>query len=685
MGDDTAGLAEAAAKLGVAEDVLRLAARAKVLSVLTGEGTIRLGGRRIVVRDGSWRDLVEATAAGRTEEPQGETEFDSRRVDGYHAKALRLLVANVEADHDAETLLSDEEWQLQVHGMAGRQRDLPDRRMHELFEERAERHPDAIAAECSGRSWTYRELNERANRVAHFLLGQRIQAEDVVAVIAERNLDWMAAVLGVFKAGAVYLPIEPNFPPERIEAMLTRSKAAVRLTEPVLRSIADGPTTNPNVAVGRDQLAYIYFTSGSTGQPKGAMLEHGGMINHLYAKIDDLGITEGATVAQTAPQCFDISLWQLVSALLVGGRTVIVPQQDILDVSRFLDTVEAADVEVLQLVPSYLEVVLSELETRPRALPALRCVSATGEAIKKELVQRWFAHRPHSTLVNAYGLTETSDDTNHEVMTSVPATDSVPLGGPVANVTVYVLDERRRPAPLGTVGEIAFSGICVGRGYINDPERTAAAFVQDPLRPGDRMYLSGDFGRWLPDGRLEFLGRRDAQVKIRGFRIEIGEVENRLLGAPGVKDAAVVVADGPQLVAFFSAANDLTGEQLLEHAAETLAEYMVPSAAHRLDKLPLTANGKIDKKALRAAANDLAAHDYVAPSTDAERRLAAVWAEVLGVPVDRIGADAHFFELGGTSLSAVRLAIKLKPAVSLTDITAAPTLSRLAALVEQAR
>ncbi|EWM10633.1 amino acid adenylation domain-containing protein [Kutzneria sp. 744] len=677
--DSAHGLAQAAGKLGVTEEILQLAAHAKVLSVLTGEGAVQYGHGRVVVRDGSWRDLVEAARAG-----NGTCPAMDERTAGYHAKALSLLIADPDADHDAETLLSAEELHLQVHGMAGPHRELPDRRMHRLFEERAQRHPDAVAAQCRDTQWTYRELNERANRIAHFVLGQGVQAEDVVAVISERNLDWMAAVLGVFKAGACYLPIEPNFPAERIEAMLTRSNAAVQLTEQVLTGIVDGPTTDPNIPVHQNQLAYIYFTSGSTGQPKGAMCEHGGMINHLYAKIDDLGIGEGAVVAQTAPQCFDISLWQLVSALLVGGRTVIVPQQDILDINGFLDTVETGEVEVLQLVPSFLEVVLSELEVRPRDLPALRCVSVTGEAIKKELVQRWFAHRPHGTLVNAYGLTETSDDTNHEVMTSTPDTESVPLGKVIANTTVYVLDERLRPMPLGAVGEIAFSGICVGRGYINDPERTAAAFMDDPLRPGRRMYRSGDFGRWLPDGRLEFLGRRDAQVKIRGFRIEIGEVENRLLGAPGVKDAAVVVADGPQLVAFFSATGDLTGEQLLAHAAVALADYMVPTAAHRLDKLPLTDNGKIDKKALKAAANDLSEQDYVAPATDAERKLAATWADVLGLPVERIGADADFFELGGTSLSAVRLAIKLKPAVSLTDITAAPTLSKLAALVEQA-
>ena len=382
--------------------------------------------------------------------------------------------------------------------------------------------------------------------------------------MTERTLDWMAAVLAVFKAGGVYLPIEPHFPADRIATTLSRAGCQLVLTEPgsttarcdaALGSLpgvqtlfvedayredhADGDLGIP---VDPDQLAYIFFTSGSTGEPKGAMCEHAGMLNHLYAKIDDLEIGDGQVVAQTAPQCFDISVWQLVSALLTGGRTLLVGQEVILDAERFVDTIARGRVNVLQVVPSYLEAVLSYLERHPRELPDLRCVSVTGEALKKELTQRWFAAMPGIKLVNAYGLTETSDDTNHEVMDQVPDADLVPLGRPVANVHVYVLDEQLSPVPLGAPGAIAFSGVCVGRGYVNDPERTRQAFMADPHRDGQRLYLGGDYGRWRPDGKLEFLGRMDTQVKISGFRIEIGEIENTLLRVPGVRDGAVVVA-----------------------------------------------------------------------------------------------------------------------------------------------
>lgn len=310
-----------------------------------------------------------------------------------------------------------------------------------------------------------------------------------------------------------------------------------------------------------DQLAYIYFTSGSTGEPKGAMCEQAGMLNHLYAKIDDLGIGEGQVVAQTAPQCFDISLWQLASGLLVGGRTLLVEQEVILDVQRFVDKIIDGRVSVLQVVPSYLDVVVSCLQQRPRELPDLRCVSVTGEALKKELAQRWFAAQPGIKLVNAYGLTETSDDTNHEVMDRMPDGDRILLGRAVNNVHVYVVDEHLTPVPLGAPGLIVFSGVCVGRGYVNDPERTRQAYLVDPHREGARLYRGGDYGRWQPGGKLEFLGRRDNQVKIRGFRIEIGEIENTLLRVPGVRDGAVVVTEradrSKHLVAFYSGRRQL--------------------------------------------------------------------------------------------------------------------------------
>lgn len=360
----------------------------------------------------------------------------------------------------------------------------------------------------------------------------------------------------------------------------------------------------------------------------------------------------------------------------------------ILDVQRFVDKIIDGRVAVLQVVPSYLDVVVSCLQQHPRELPDLRCVSVTGEALKKELTQRWFAAQPGIKLVNAYGLTETSDDTNHEVMDCVPDGDRVLLGPAVNNVHVYVVDEHLAPVPLGAPGLIVFSGVCVGRGYVNDPERTRQAYLVDPHREGARLYRGGDYGRWQPEGKLEFLGRRDTQVKIRGFRIEIGEIENTLLRAPGVRDGAVVVTEradqSKHLVAFYSGRQPLEVDVLLDRLGQSLPEYMVPSAFHWRESLPLTANSKIDRKTLRALAEelDVVQDDYRAPNTPTEQQLAAAWAKVLGIPQNQIGRRDHFFDRGGTSLSAVKLAITLDRAVSLKDVTRHPVLADLAGLVD---
>src|SRR5215469_3367313 len=552
------------------------------------------------------------------------------RIAGYHRTALTLIAADPDAEHARANLLSAEELHFQLHGLAGPRRELPDRRVHELFEEQARVRPDAIAVVRGDTQLTYRELNARANQVARALLARGLSREDVVGVVTERNLDWITAVLAIFKAGGAYLPIEPHFPADRIAKMVSRAGCRLVLTErgstatldQALESLSgiqtlfielgyEGgyPEGNLGIDVAPNQLAYIYFTSGSTGEPKGVMGEHAGMLNHLFVKIDDLGIGEGDVVAQTGPQCFDISLWQLLSALLVGGRTLLVEQEVILDARRFIDKIVTGGVNVMQVVPSYLEVLLSYLEQHTRELPDLRCVSATGEALKKELVQRWFAAGPAIKLVNAYGLTETSDDTNHEIMDCVPLRERVPLGRPIHNIRIYVVDEHVAPVPLGAPGEIVFSGVCVGRGYINDPERTQRAFMADPHRPGQRLYRSGDYGRWLPEGKVEYLGRRDHQVKISGFRIEIGEIENTLLRVPGVREDAVVVAEradaSKHLVAFYSGEQPLDANALRDRLSASLPGYMVPTAFHWRNPLPLTGSGKINKKALTALAVEL--------------------------------------------------------------------------------
>lgn len=633
----------------------------------------------------------------------------AERIAGYHLTALALAAADPQGAHQQQSLLSAEELRFQLEGLAGPERALPDLRCHELFEQQVRIRPDTVAAVHGDQELSYRELNARANRVGHALRATGLRREAVVGVVAERNLDWLAAVLGILKAGGVYLPIEPHFPADRIARMLSRAECGVVLTEEDSAQMLDqalasldgvrrlvieeacesaGADENLGVPVAAEQLAYIYFTSGSTGEPKGAMCEHAGMLNHVLAKVQDLDIHAGQVVAQTAPQCFDISLWQLVAPLVAGGRTHLVEQDVILDVERFVDRIVAGRVGVLQVVPSYLEAVLSYLERQPRALPDLRCVSVTGEAFKPELAQRWFAAEPGIRLVNAYGLTETSDDTNHEVLLEPPRTGRVPLGRPIHNVRVYVVDEWLQPVPLGAPGELVFSGVCVGRGYVNDPERTRRAFGPDPYRAGARLYRSGDLGRWLPDGKVEFLGRRDSQVKVRGFRIETGEVENALLRTAGVRDGAVVVAQptgqAAHLVAFYTAGSALDPGWLKATLAESLPQYMVPAVFHWQPTLPLTANGKVDRRALAALAArpGVTADEPAAPVTPTERRLAAAWAQVLAVPEHQIGRRDSFFDRGGTSLTAVKLAVTLDRAVSLRDLIDHPVLADLAALLD---
>ncbi|HKE63210.1 MAG TPA: amino acid adenylation domain-containing protein [Micromonosporaceae bacterium] len=668
---------------------------------LADEVALRVGavhrGEELVLRTRYRTDVLDADSAA--------------RVTGYYLSALAQIATEPDAEHRRRSLVSAEEHDFQLDALAGPHRELPDGRVHELFEARVRQCPDSVAAVHGNVRWTYRELNARANRLARALLAEGLRREDVVAVVTERNLDWMAAVLAIFKAGGAYLPIEPHFPSDRIATTLSRADCHLVLTEPAstktlsqaVASRADVHTMfiqdayetdraedDLDIAVAPDQLAYIYFTSGSTGEPKGAMCEHAGMLNHMYAKIDDLDIAEGSIVAQTAPQCFDISLWQLISAVLVGGQTLIVEQDVILDVPRFTDKVVDARVAVLQVVPSYLEAVVSHLEQSPQKLADLRCVSVTGEALKKELTERWFAIEPDIKLVNAYGLTETSDDTNHEVMEGVPNGSGVPLGRPVNNVRVYIVDEHLSPVPLGAPGAIVFSGVCVGRGYVNDPERTRLAFMADPHRIGERLYVGGDYGRWRPDGKVEFLGRHDSQVKINGFRIEIGEIENTLLRVPDVRDGAVVITEridaSKHLVAFYSGTRPLELDILRSRLSESLPEYMVPSAFHWRDTLPLTANGKIDKKSLAALASDLdILDDRDPPSTPTEQRLAIAWARVLGISEDQIGRQDHFFDRGGTSLAAVKLAITLDRVVSLKDVTQHPVLADLAGVIDGLR
>ena len=547
-----------------AGDRLLLAAYLRVVALLTGEPTVTVGYGAAVVEaeiTGSWRDLAgtplkevpgtdpDTAFAGpagtlsvlpadgvlvlryareRVDEPY------ARRIGGYLVRALAAAVADPAVAVDAADLLGPAERARQLSGLDGPARPLPDRRAHELIAAQARRTPAAVAVVHGDRSWTYAELDAAADRVARALLGAGLEPEEVVAVVTGRTAEWLAAILGTFRAGGVYLPVEPEFRPGGSARWWSGPAAGwhwSRTRCPVWnRCAAWTYETCPRVVPNRGRCRprpsrTCTSPPARPGCPRAALCEHAGMLNHLLAKVEDLGLGPADAVVQNAGQTFDISLWQLVAPLLAGGRTVLVDRETILDPGRFVDRIVAAGASVLQVVPSYLDVLLRHLEERPRPLGRLRAVSVTGEAISKALVTRWFAAQPEIALVNAYGATEASDDTTHEIMTRVPDEDLVPVGRPVRNVTVTVLGPDDELLPLGAVGEITFSGVCVGRGYVNDPERTAEAFGPDPLRPGVRLYRTGDYGRWLPSGSLEFRGRRDEQVKVHGIRIELGEVE----------------------------------------------------------------------------------------------------------------------------------------------------------------
>jgi amino acid adenylation domain-containing protein len=749
-----------AGAVGVPVGAVLLGVHAKVVSLLSGERRVRVGYRigerdlpcTVNVEQGTWRRLIEqawqatrATARYKDHPvtelarelgvpfPLFETVADAStdpdpplggavarvflsedglrvryrcdvadadyaaRIARYHHAAV--LAANAEPDtaHREACLLSEEELRHQDGELAGRPRQLPEQRFHELFEERAREHPTAVAAMLGDARLSYGELNERANQIARALLNRGLRREDVVAVCAERHLDWAAAVISVFKAGGVYLPVSPQFPGPRIAAMLSRSGCRQVLADgpgrlavggmgdvialDELRGPAGEP--DPGVAVGARQAAYIYFTSGSTGLPKGAMCEQAGMLNHLLAKVADLGIGPGTRVAQTASQCFDISLWQLLAPLLVGGSAVLIPQSAQLDLEGFIRALDRHHIQVLQVVPSYLELLVAHFERRTHRPSRLRTVSVTGEALPYGLVQRWFGQCPGTRLVNAYGATEASDDTTHEVMEEAPREHRVPLGRPIAGARVHVVDENLLPVPLGSPGEIVFSGVCVGRGYVNDEERTRSAFTTDPRHPDQRLYRSGDFGRWTPGGKLEFIGRRDSQVKIRGIRVEIGEVEEQLRRVPGVHEAAVIAAGTSaesRLIGCYCASPALPANAVPHALAAALPDYMIPSRLWWLDALPLTDNGKVDRKALASITTESRQPVPMAARsrTAAGRELAGAWAYVLGVDTDAVADDQNFFDHGGTSLSALRLAIQLDMRVSLADITRYPIFADLA-------
>ncbi len=559
--------------------------------------------------------------------------------------------------------------------------------IHELFEEQVERTPEAIAVVYKDERMTYAELNSRANQLAHYLRGMGVGPEVMVGICVERSVEMVVGLLGILKAGGAYVPLDPEYPAPRLSFMLEDAAPALLLTQahllPLLPPtgstpfcldaqwaavVAGLPTTNLGVRLEPGHAAYAIYTSGSTGRPKCAVNTHGGISNRLRWMQETYGLGSSDVVLQKTAFSFDVSVWEFFWPLMTGARLVVARQGLQRDAGGLAELIREQGVSVLHFVPAMLQVMLEEPSWAD--CRSVRLVVASGEALTPEVVER-FREQSVAELENLYGPTEAAVDVTRwrcrPSGESSAELRSVPIGRPIANIQLYILDEEQEPVPVGVAGELYIGGVGLARGYLKRPELTAERFVPHPFsaKPGARLYRTGDLAKYLPDGNIEFLGRVDQQVKLRGYRIELGEIETVLGQHPEIEQAVVILsAQGsePRLVAYVVAEQDLGQGELRGYLKERLPEYMVPAVFVQLEALPLTPNGKIDRKALPAPDQGRieAGQEYVAPQTQVEELLVGVWEAVLGV--ERVGVYDNFFELGGHSLLAIQVAVRCQQA-----------------------
>jgi amino acid adenylation domain-containing protein len=632
--------------------------------------------------------------------------FDRSTIEryvGYLQTMLRAMVACPQQPVATLELLSPAERQLLLHTWNATQRDYPKHRcVHQLFEAQVERTPEAPALVFEDQTFSYAQLNAQANRLAHQLIELGTKPDARVAICVQRSPALVVGLLAILKAGGAYVPLDPSYPGERLVHILADAAPDIVLADAVGRAaLGDAalaectvlnpatlpalPDTNPSVAgLTARHLAYVIYTSGSTGMPKGVMVEHRGVVNLALAQIACFGVQPASRMLQFASFSFDASASEIWMAFGSGAALYLPPEAARQDRHALWDYLASHAITHATLPPALLQHG-ADLPSFDLSLTLILAGEAPSATLVRDLADQ-------GTVFNAYGPTETT----------VCATawrgardfsGEVPIGRPIANTRIYLLDAYGQPVPLGAVGELYIGGAGVARGYLNRPELTAERFVRDPFvdEPDARMYKTGDLARYLPDGNLEFVGRNDDQIKIRGFRIEPGEIEACLTAHPQVCDA-VVLATGEgsakRLVAYVQAeADKQLASTLRAHVSARLPEYMVPSAFMRLDAFPLTPNGKLDRRALPVPDDEALAHQaYEAPQGELETTLAAIWAELLGV--ERVGRHDSFFALGGHSLLAVQLIERLRRqglSVSVRALFEAPTLSALAQTLGQRR
>ncbi len=618
------------------------------------------------------------------------SDIGTQRVMDYILRAAEELIVALETA-PAKLLLSlpvvgqSEEQQLLADFNHPLQPELFSQTWPMLFAEQVARHPTRILAECNGKALSYAQLYTESEKLAQALRTRGIGPGQIVGLLDERDLDLLIMIVAVLRAGAAYLPLDPTQPEQRWVEILNdgqpdllligkqfgerktwleqhwNSGAVAGLEELASTKLPSSPEPLPSVAL--DDLAYVLFTSGSTGKPKGVMIEHLGMINNMRAKIVPLGLSNQDVIAQTASQCFDISVWQFLIAPILGAKVVIVKNETTRDPQALLDCLANTAVTIWEPVPSVIQALLP----LKQPLPALRWVMPTGEALSANVVEQWFAQYPQVPLMNAYGPAECSDDVSFQPIHAPVA--RVFIGSPVANARLHVVDKHLSLLPVGVIGELAISGPVVGRGYLHRPELTAEVFKANPFALNEqdaRLYLTGDLVKRHDDGNLEYIGRKDFQVKVRGFRIEPGEIENRLARHPQIRDAVVMArtnAQGDKYLAAYVSPKQTgkfpTRETLMAYLEPQLPDYMVPGIYVNLEAMPLNHNGKVDRKALpEPEIETVARASFSAPQGEVEHVVARIWQNLLGI--ERVGRDDNFFDLGGNSILIIRMLSELK-------------------------
>ncbi|KAK3827397.1 MAG: syringopeptin synthetase C [Benniella sp.] len=633
---------------------------------------------------------------------------------GYLCTVLQAMVVNVDRLAMSVDLLSQDERDIVLGEWNMTQQEYPSELcIHQLFEQQVERTPQATALVFNGQSLTYTDLNTRANRLAHHLIGLGVKPETRVAICVERSIAMIVGILAILKAGGAYVPLDPAFASERLFGILTDASPGIvvaddhgkqALGDDILssltvvdpnvteagsgsKSVAPGDSSkNPQVpGLTSRSMVYIIYTSGSTGKPKGVMVEHQGLVNLVVTRPEVYGIGASSRMTQFFSIAFDACAFDVFMTLCSGGSLHVLPDNIRMDLPRLWDYLESESITQTVLTPA----VLQHCNNLPRLRKPLTLIT-TAEATTSTLIKAMYRLIPDGKIVNGYGPTETTVSAMAWECPREFDGDNVPIGRPIPNKTLYLLDEHRHPVPIGAIGELYIGGVGVARGYLNQPELTAKVFLPDPFagEADARMYKTGDLARYLPDGNLVYHGRNDHQVKIRGFRIELGEIEARLSEHPLVDKAAVTtMGEGSQkmLVAYIVAKpDDNLLNTLRAHLTSCLPEYMVPAAIVRLDSMPINSNGKLDRKALPIPDSDAFARQvYEAPQGDVETAIARIWAEVLNV--DRVSRNDNFFALGGHSLLAIQMTERLRRiglTLSVSALFKTPTLSALGELIQ---